>query len=47
MGIFVEGIELKTSQFAYDTTFILDGTQRSLQAALNTIENFLRFKNKH
>ena len=39
-GIFIEGIEYKASQFADDTTLTLDGSQKSLQAALNTLEIF-------
>ena len=39
-GITIDGIEYKLSQFADDTTTILDGTQASLQAALNTLEVF-------
>ena len=47
---FLENKEIKISQFADDITLILDGTQRSLQAALNNIEVFgsfsgLRMKN--
>ena len=37
-GITIENIEFKMTQFADDTTLILDGTQHSLQSALNTIE---------
>ena len=37
-GVNIEGIELKMTQFADDTTLILDGTQHSLQSALNTLE---------
>ena len=36
-GIFVDGVEYKASQFADDTTLILDGT---LEATLNTLEIF-------
>ena len=32
--------EIKLSQFADDTTLILDGTSQSLQAALNVLEVF-------
>ena len=35
--------EFKLTQFADDTTLILDGTQNSLQAALNTLEIFGNF----
>ena len=39
-GIHIEGIEYKLSQFADDMTLFLDGSQSSLQAALNTLEIF-------
>ena len=39
-GIVLENEEYKISQFADDTTLILDGSEDSLQAALNTIEIF-------
>ena len=39
-GITIKEKELKLSQFADDTTLFLDGSQNSLQAALNTIEIF-------
>ena len=39
-GIKIKDEEYKLSQFADDTTMILDGTQTSLQATLNTIEIF-------
>ena len=39
-GIIIDGLEYKLSQFADDTTIPLDGTQASLQAALNTLEVF-------
>ena len=42
-GIYVDEIEIKITQFADDTTLILDGSQSSLQAALNTIEIFGSF----
>ena len=42
-GISIEDIEIKITQFADDTTLILDGCQSSLQAALNTIEIFGSF----
>ena len=38
-GLFVDK-EIKLCQFADDTTLILDGSQESLEAALNTIEIF-------
>ena len=40
IGFIVNGYEFKVTQFAEDTTLILDGTQHSLQSALNTIEIF-------
>ena len=39
-GIFCGSTEIKLSQFADDTTLILDGTSQSLQAALNVLEVF-------
>ena len=42
-GIFFGNNEIKMSQFVDHITIILDGTQRSLQAALNTIEVFGSF----
>ena len=39
-GLQIGTEEIKLSQFADDTTLILDGSQRSLEAALNTIEIF-------
>ena len=39
-GLRIGQEEIKLSQFADDTTLILDGSQRSLEAALNTIEIF-------
>jgi len=45
LNINIKGITIldevySITQFADDTTLLLDGTQRSLQAALNTIETF-------
>ena len=37
-GFKINGIEFKLTQFADDTTLILDGSQPSLQAALNILE---------
>lgn len=37
-GLKINGIEFKLTQFADDTTLILDGSQPSLQAALNILE---------
>ena len=50
-GIFVNQRELKISQYADDTTLILDGSNDSLSASLNTLNNFseisgLRLNNK-
>ena len=39
-GIQVKETEFKMSQFADDTTLILNGTQDSLSAALNTLEQY-------
>ena len=39
-GIYVNGIEHKITQFADDTTLILDGSKVSLIAALNVLEIF-------
>ena len=39
-GIKIKGREYKMTQYADDTTMILDGTQKSLQMSLNTIEIF-------
>ena len=38
--ITIKTIEFKISQFADDTTLILDGNESSLTAALNTLEIF-------
>ena len=50
-GISVNKSEVKISQYADDTTFILNGTRESSSATLNTIEKFggesgLRLNNK-
>ena len=37
-GITIKGCEFKISQFADDTTLILDGSGESMKAALNTLE---------
>ena len=37
-GIQIKGFDFNLTQFADDTTIILDGTQQSLQATLNTLE---------
>ena len=39
-GIKMDNYEIKMTQFADDTTLILDGSCSSLQAALNTLEIF-------
>ena len=39
-GMQVKDTEFKISQFADDTTLILNGKQESLSAALNTLEHF-------
>ena len=39
-GIIINGKELKITQFADDTTLILNGECGSLKAALNTLEVF-------
>ena len=40
VGIKFGDIEFKLTQFADDTTLILDGSQRSLQTALNVLETY-------
>ena len=39
-GIFIDSVEIKITQFADDTTLVLNGSQSSLKAALNTLEIF-------
>ena len=39
-GIYVDKNEVKISQYADDTTLILDGSRESLVAALQTLEDF-------
>ena len=39
-GIRIKNLEFKCTQFADDTTLILDGTSDSLESALNTLEIF-------
>ena len=39
-GIIIDLVEIKIRQFADDTTLVLDGSQSSLKAALNTLEIF-------
>ena len=36
-GIIIDSVEIKITQFADDTTLVLDGSQSSLKAALNTL----------
>ena len=43
IGITIENIEYKMTQFADDTTIILDGSHKSLQATLNILEMFGTF----
>ena len=43
IGITSKGKEFKLTQFADDTTLLLDGSERSLQSALNTLEIFGTF----
>ena len=49
-GITVQDHSFKISQFADDTTLVLDGSKKSLLANLNTLENIWKyfwFKIKH
>ena len=39
-GIIIDSIEIKITQFADDTTLVLDGSQGSLKAAVNMLEIF-------
>ena len=43
-GIKINECEYKISQYAEDTTLILDGSSSLVSAALNTIEYFVRKK---
>ena len=43
IGITINGKEFKLTQFADDTTLLLDGSECSLQSALNTLEIFGTF----
>ena len=47
VGILIDGIEFKLIQFADITTLILDGSQHSLQAALNMLEIFCNMSDLH
>ena len=40
-GITFNNVEIKLSQYADDTTLVLDGSRRSLMAALNTLETYV------
>ena len=40
-GISLNNTEIKMSQYADDTTLILDGSRQSLMAALNTLETYV------
>ena len=42
-GLKIENNEFKLTQFADDTTLILDGSQHSLESALNIIETYGTF----
>ena len=42
-GIIIDGEEFKMSQFADDTTLLLDGSNKSINTALNMLENFAKF----
>ena len=39
-GVIIGEENIKLTQFADDTTLILDGSQHSLESALNTLEAF-------
>ena len=39
-GISVNGVEIKLSQYADDTTLILDGSRESLVSSLAMLDNF-------
>ena len=39
-GIYVNGVEIKLSQYADDTTLILDGSHESLLSSLAMLEDF-------
>ena len=39
-GIYFEGNEIKSSLFADDATFILDGLKESFEALINTMDNY-------
>ena len=39
-GILINGKEYKLSQYADDTQLILDGTEKSLKAAMETLKQF-------
>ena len=39
-GIDFEGNEIKSSLFADDATFVLDGSKESFEALINTLDNY-------
>ena len=39
-GIYVNNYEIKISQYANDTTLILDGSKQALLSALNVLDEF-------
>ena len=39
-GIVVNGKEIKLSQYADDTTFVLNGSEESLKESLNLLDTF-------
>ena len=39
-GIDFEGNEIKSSHFADDATFVLDGSKESFEALINTLDNY-------
>jgi hypothetical protein len=45
-GIFVDNMEFKLSQYVDDTTVILDGSDKSLEETMGTLEKDVGFKNK-
>ena len=43
-GLVVKDTEIKLSQYADDTTLILDGSEKSLSEALRVLESFEKFR---
>ena len=43
-GIIIGELELKLSQYADDTTILLDGSEQSLDAALQTLSIFAKIR---